>query len=173
MIRRPPPKLGLSRRPSAPDLAQLRANAQLLLPPGTPFSTLDFGASGARVLVSDGSGADLLDVMLPPGLRTSPEGRGWLRSGSRWIYVDPTAAPLGGIELFSLTDRSGRSGESRALVRLRGEVDVVATAADLPLHWIVVFGDQAAAGSGLCTEKAFLPGECSSRGNRLTCRGRR
>lgn len=175
MIRRPQPKLGLSRRPSAPDRMQLRANAQLVLPSVTPFAALDLGSTGARIIVRDASETDLLDVVLPPGLRTSAGEPGWIRSGggSRWIYADSSDGSTGGIEFFSLTDRGGRSGENRALVRLRGSADLAVTGANLPLHWIVVFGDQQAARSGLCAEKAFLPGECSARGSRLTCRGRR
>jgi uncharacterized delta-60 repeat protein len=93
--------------------------AQIRLPPGTTFSTLDPENEGFRLVLTDQTGATSLDVALPAGSFAGRGTRGWQRrrAGRRLKYRDLTDAPLGGIRTVRIDDDATTPGEVTVTVR--------------------------------------------------------
>lgn len=149
---------------------KLIVNGSFELPASTLFGDLDPLANGARVLVVSAAGQVRIDASLPGGAFGGRGTRGWKSngSGSRWTYVDRTAAPIAGIGSVKLGDRG-----SSVLVSVRGKRGIYPIEpGDEPVQMTIVLGDQAAAARGECGESAFTAADCgfNGAGDRLRCK---
>jgi hypothetical protein len=103
-----------------------------------------------------------------------PGTAGWLKSGSSWIYLDPTGAN-GGITRMAIADRSA-AGPGRVKVTVtgrEGELLQPVGVADLPLDAAVALGRTGwSVRQGSCGESKFELGECkpNASGTSITCK---
>jgi 6-phosphogluconolactonase (cycloisomerase 2 family) len=100
-------KLKLSRVGVDPDptddVLQLKGKALLR---GVDFADLDPLTNGGAVHVERADGSTVVDVALPPGAFAGAGTAGWKTDATRskWLYVDNTSLPPGGIRKLLLKD---------------------------------------------------------------------
>jgi hypothetical protein len=144
-----------------------------------PFSAIDPGINGARVVVQNGAGAVRIDAVLPPGAYGGSKSRGWKLSKNlkTWTYADSTGAPMAGVAHLTIIDKSqlGSRHAVPGLVQVRAsgaKATYPVVAGDEPLKGIVVLGGQAQSAAGACGETAFVAGNCTfnRKGNTMTCK---
>jgi alpha-mannosidase len=129
-------------------------------------------ANGARVQVRSGTGAVLLDAVLPPGPFVPP-GPGWRTNdaGSKFVFRDSTPGGSGSVAKMSVGELGGAFAKVRVTAR-NGTYPV--TAASLPLQATVVLGGAASAAAGECGEVTFAAAQCRavSNGTVLVCKSK-
>lgn len=107
---------------------------------------------------------------LPGGSYAGRGTRGWLRTTTRWKYLDRTGAPIAGITGFDVTDR-GAAAAGQVKIKVTGKAGTYPLAiGDAPLAATVILGGAAASGDGRCGESAFRPGDCIVNASTTTMR---
>jgi hypothetical protein len=144
----------------------LKISGSFQLAVGSSFSSVNPITTGARVLVESGSGASRVDQVLPGGALAGSGTRGWKRNaaGTTWTYRDKTGNPLSGIKRMKIADRSKVTarGVKVGVSGMRSTYPIVAS--DVPLHAVVVLGDQTSAIAGVCGESNFGASSCTFNG---------
>jgi parallel beta-helix repeat protein len=139
-----------------------------------PFTPpLDPVANGVGVLITDATGARVLDLVIPGGAFDPVLKRGWKTApdGGKWNYVDRSATPPAGITRVMI---DGRSRRRPGLVRFRvkGKYGSYAVEpANLPLAGFVVL-DPPTAETGQCGQMTFADPapSCTTDGFEVRCR---
>jgi parallel beta-helix repeat protein len=156
--------------PPGDDILSLKGEMTLAHPFGP---ALDPVANGVGILVTDSSGATVLDVVIPGGVYVPDLSSGWKSSpgGGKWRYVNRGAAPPAGITRVVIEDLSRKlPGLVRFSVKgKRGSYPV--DAANLPLTGFLVL-DPPTAETGECGRMTFdgpAP-SCTADGGTVRCR---
>ncbi|MBM4246313.1 MAG: hypothetical protein FJ148_21355 [Deltaproteobacteria bacterium] len=168
----PKPSLVLTRvlTDATPGNDGLVLRADFRLGAGATFAALDPSLDGARVLLANAAGTLRLDATLPPGSYAGNGTRGWLRTATRWKYLDRTVTPIAGITGFDVTDRA-TAAAGQVKMKITGKRGTYPLAiGDAPLAATVLLGGAAASGDGRCGESAFRPGDCIVNGSTTTMR---
>jgi hypothetical protein len=109
--------------------------------PTTP--AIDFVANGVRVLVTDASGAVVVDALVPPGT-------GWKANGSRTRWRFASSAGVAGISKIRIAGRASAPGTLKFSVKGKNGAFTVSPDA-LPVRGIFVV-DTPLATTGQCGE---------------------
>jgi hypothetical protein len=154
--------------PPGDDALVLRGRLDLPL----PFEpALDPVETGVGILVEDGAGGPVLDVLVPGGAYDSALRTGWKSNPKGWKYVNRSESPPGGIRTVTIRDLSRRA-PGVVHFRVRGKGGTYPVAADaLPLRAIFSV-DPPTAETGQCGDVTFsgAGGMCTHNGKRVVCR---
>lgn len=135
------------------------------------FDTIDPRAEGARLLVDEGGGENLIDVTLSAGTYAGRGTVGWIlsASGKTWVFRDKTGTPANGIIMAKIQDRG--AGTVRFAIKGKNG-DYPADEEDQPIKVTLVLGDESASATGECGEIGFTSDECAfnKAGKKLKCR---
>ena len=159
---------------STPGTSRVTFRGAFRLPGSLSFTSLDLGSSGARIVVQSSDHANTrLDAVLPPGPYLGRGSRGWKQKRRRWLYLDRTSDPIGGITKVLVAD-GGARGANVVKVKFKGRGTYPIVPGDSPLYAAITFGGSAAAVSGACTESAFGSTDCmfNGKGSTVTCASR-
>jgi hypothetical protein len=163
--------LGVYRLATPPGDDRLVLRGRVVLP--YPFDPpLDPIETGVGVLVTDATGAHVLDALVPGGAYDPGLGAGWkrLRDGASWRYRNRGESPPAGIRTVTIRDRSRRQPGTLQfrVVGTRGSYPVVA--GSLPLSAVFTV-DPPTAETGQCADVSFAAGGgCAYDGKRVRCR---
>ncbi len=147
---------------TAPGNDGFLVKGEFVLSSSTDFSMLDLVADGARVLIQSAGGATLADVTVPAGAFDGTTG--WKINGaaSKFTFTDKTKPGLNnGISKVLVLDRSKKTAKQVKIKVKAKDGNYPLTAADVPVHVVVVIGDSAV---GECTETAFSAVDCKFNG---------
>jgi 6-phosphogluconolactonase (cycloisomerase 2 family) len=152
-------KLKLSRVGIDPDPTNdvLQLKGKMLLR-GVDFADLDPLTNGGAVRVERADGSTVIDVALPAGAFAGAGTAGWKTNaaGSKWLYVDKTPLPPGGIKKLLLKD-AGRRTPRLVKLSMRGKKgSYPVVAGDEPLAVSVGLGLPTA-----CLATGFAAEDCS------------
>jgi parallel beta-helix repeat protein len=162
-------RLVIRRLDTPPGDDRLTLQGEMTIP--HPFApALDPAANGIGLLVSDTAGGAVLDLVIAGGSFDPVTKVGWkaARRGTRWTYVNRSAAPPGGVTRVVIKDLSSRvPGLVEFRVQgVRGSYPVDAT--QLPLGAFVVV-DAPTAETGQCGHAAFPAATCAHDGAIVRC----
>ncbi len=166
------PRLALSRinADTIPGNDGLNINTAFHLPAGHSFADLNPRERPVGILLTAADGTPRLTVSLGTARYAGEGTAGWQlrREGTKWVYIDSSTNPLGGIVGVSITDLASEVPRRiRVTVTGRNGAYPVSTG-DEPLQAILIVGDGQNAECGILR---FVPGECtySLEETRLTC----
>jgi hypothetical protein len=134
--------------------------------PTTP--PIDPVANGIRLLITDETGGEVLDVLVPGGAFDAAARNGWMArgGGSVFIYRDRRPITVEGITKVVLKQTSAGDlrfvivGRDGTYLAPQGDAVVASLILDPPVDT-----------AGQCGDAVFSSGECISRaGTRLTCK---
>jgi cysteine-rich repeat protein len=121
----------------------------------------DVAASGLRLLVDGATGARAMDVVVPGEV-------GWILTGTRLRYRDPTGSASG---MRAIVLRAKDEGAvTRLDLKISSRQGPVPDPNDPPPTVTVLLGDETAGELGMCGRYAFQGNQCVKRGKKLTCR---
>jgi len=170
----PKPKLLLSKINTDPTPGddKLTLNGEFVS--ATPFSSLDPGSKGARLLVLNAAGDAEIDVTLPPGTYGGNGTQGWSLSANHrtWLFRDKDGSVDDGITQLKIVDKSNKA-PMRVLVVITGKGgSYPVVPADSPLKAVVVLGDAGSGNAGECGEMTFTGPQCkfNAPANSINCK---
>lgn len=154
--------------PPGDDTLTFRGRVDLTL----PFDRVpDPVETGVGILVRDGAGAAVLDVLVPGGAYDSALRAGWKHGRKGWKYVNRSESPPGGVRTVVVRDLSRRA-PGGVQFRVVGKHGTYPVATDvLPLSAIFSL-DPPTAETGQCGAVTFsgAGGTCTHNGKRVVCR---
>jgi|GEM_PF-6211060 len=147
---------------TAPGNDGFLVKGEFALAASTNFAMLDLVADGARVLVQSAAGATLADVTIPPGPFDGTTGWKVNGAGTKFTFTDKTKPGLNdGVAKVLVIDR-GKKAPNQVKIKVKAKDGTYpVTAADVPVHVVVVIGNSAA---GECTETEFAAVDCKFNG---------
>jgi hypothetical protein len=154
----------------------LTLNGQLQL--GSPTPSIDPVSNGFRLRVDDTNGNPVFWRVLPSGAPPPTGGVGWTvnKTGTAWTYKDASGTVAGGITKVVIKQSSTTPGLFTFQVTGKKN-NFQVTAAQIPVHVLVILGGADQGTAGQCGTRAFnasagVTPKCklSANGNSLSCK---
>lgn len=155
----------------------LTLNGQLQLTSQTP--AIDPLNNGFRFRVDDTNGNPIFWRVLPTGAPASKGAAGWAvnASGTIWTYKDTTGTVASGITKVVIKNKSAMTPGLFTFAVTGKKNDFQVTAAEIPVHMLVVLGGADQSTAGQCGTRAFNASSGSTprcklaaNGNSLSCK---